>query len=200
MAKHSINLLQADLIPAQPLWTLNRVVAAWGVTLAVMLLWVVISEVLLSSAQSEQKKLSAINANAKAQVQKLESAVKNHKPSTKLLAELDKLKLLIANKSFLEKQLTDPTQTYVAGFSSAMTELSELHHRDISLSKVSINTEQLVFSGVARKPNVVPAWLAGFENSEFLSGKRFVNFSLKENEQNFIEFTVSSQPSAEEVQ
>jgi len=38
----------------------------------------------------------------------------------------------------------------------------------------------------------VPAWLAGFENSTFLSGKRFVNFVMKENEKSEIEFTVSS--------
>jgi hypothetical protein len=41
----------------------------------------------------------------------------------------------------------------------------------------------------------VPNWLSGFESSTFLSGKRFINFSLTENEQKLTEFVVSSAPS-----
>jgi len=37
MAKYSINLLQADLLPAKALWTLNRVIAVWLAALVVML-------------------------------------------------------------------------------------------------------------------------------------------------------------------
>ena len=50
----------------------------------------------------------------------------------------------------------------------------------------------MVFSGLTKNPQSVPAWLAGFENSTFLSGKRFINFVMQENEDQVIEFTVSS--------
>jgi hypothetical protein len=80
----------------------------------------------------------------------------------------------------------------VAGFASSMTELSLMHHKDISLQHVNITYQDLTFSGVARTPEAVPAWLAKFETSKFLSGKSFINFSLNENEQKLTEFLVSS--------
>lgn len=198
MAKYSINLLQAELIPVQPLWTLNRVAGVWGISLFIMLLWLIISSILLSSAVSKKNDLQRINTQNKAQLEKLELKVKNHKPDAKLVSRLANLKLVMANKTFLTKQLTDTSKTYVSGFSTAMTELSELHHKDISLHKVSIKQNQLVFSGVARSPSVVPSWLAGFERSQFLSGKRFVNFALSERDDSYTNFTVSSQNDVQE--
>lgn len=190
--KHSVNLLQPELIPIEPLWTLNRVALLWAIAFVVMLLWTIVSQIMLNSTQSEQKELNRTNKGYKAQVSQLEGAIKAHKPKRALLERLEKLKLLMANKSFMQKQLTDGSRTYVSGFSSAMTELSELHHKDISLQQVFINVDAIQFRGFARKPNVVPAWLAGFEKSQFLSGKNFVDFTLVEHENNYIEFTVSS--------
>lgn len=196
MAKHSINLLQAELIPVQPLWTLNRVAAVWGIAFFFMLLCFILGEVLLSFSLTEQQKLERINSQTSAQVTALEAKIKNHKADAKLVSHLDNVKFVMENKSFLIKQLTDKSQAYVSGFSTAMTELSDLHHKGISLNKVSINAEQITFSGLARTPSVVPSWLAGFERSTFLAGKRFVNFSLSESENNFTHFTVSSEKDA----
>ena len=92
----------------------------------------------------------------------------------------------------MHKQLTDPTKTYSAGFSSAMAELAALHDKNISLQHVNIGHGNMTFSGIARTPDAVPNWLSGFESSTFLSGKRFINFSLIENEQKLTEFVVSS--------
>ena len=99
---------------------------------------------------------------------------------------------MIANKQHLHQQLTDPAQTYSAGFSSAMAELAELHNNNISLQSVNIGNGNMTFTGIARTPDAVPNWLSGFESSTFLSGKRFINFSLTENEQQLTEFVVSS--------
>jgi len=96
------------------------------------------------------------------------------------------------NKKALYKELTDPSRTFVTGFAAAMTELASLHHKDISLQTVNINTQDMTFSGLARVPEAVPAWLAGFENSTLLSGKSFIHFKLSENEDKITEFVVSS--------
>jgi hypothetical protein len=77
-----------------------------------------------------------------------------------------------------------------------MTELSMMHHKDISLQHVNITYQDLTFSGVARTPEAVPAWLAKFETSKFLSGKSFINFSLNENEEKLTAFLVSSKVNA----
>lgn len=200
MAKHSINLLQAELIPVQPLWTLNRVAAVWGVAFFFMLLCLVVGETLLHFSLTEKDQLERINTQTTAQVAALEAKIKKHKADAKLVSDLENIKFVMENKRFLIKQLTDESQAYVSGFSMAMTDLSDLHHKDISLNKVSINTQKITFSGLARAPGAVPSWLAGFENSTFLAGKRFVNFSLSESENNFTHFTVSSENDASESQ
>jgi hypothetical protein len=76
-----------------------------------------------------------------------------------------------------------------------MTDLSEMHSKNISLQKVFIDSEQLTFSGVASTPGAVPAWLALFESSSILSGKVFSDFSLNNginNGNNVIQFVVST--------
>ncbi|MFT5636389.1 MAG: Tfp pilus assembly protein PilN [Cognaticolwellia sp.] len=195
MAKHSINLLQADLLPAQALWTLNRVVALWVTALVVMLALIFIVQLQVNNLNAEFATINSLNSAQASQLAKLESAISNNRQDTKLLKELNTIKLVIANKEYLHEQLTDPTKTYSAGFSSAMAELAELHDKNISLQRVNIGNGNMTFSGIARTPDAVPNWLSGFESSTFLSGKRFINFSLTENEQKLTEFVVSSAPS-----
>ncbi|MBA6389755.1 PilN domain-containing protein [Colwellia sp. BRX10-3] len=195
MAKHSINLLQADLLPAQALWTLNRVVTLWVTALVVMLALIFIVQLQVNNLNAEFATINSLNNAQVSKLAKLESAISNNRQDTKLLTELNTIKLVIANKEYLHEQLTDPTKTYSAGFSSAMAELAELHDKNISLQKVKIGNGNMTFSGIARTPDAVPNWLSGFESSTFLSGKRFINFSLTENEQKLTEFVVSSAPS-----
>ncbi|WP_077283903.1 PilN domain-containing protein [Cognaticolwellia aestuarii] len=192
MAKYSINLLQADLLPAKALWTLNRVIAVWLAALVVMLALIFIAQMQLSRLNAVFQAESALNNSLNIQQQSLESTISANRKDADLLAKINMVKLVIANKQHLHQQLTDPTQTYSAGFSSAMVELAELHNKNISLQRVNIGNGNMTFSGIARTPDAVPNWLSGFESSTFLSGKRFVNFSLTENEEQLTEFVVSS--------
>ena len=192
MAKYSINLLQADLQTVKALWTLKRVVALWGATLVVMLGLIFIVQLQVSHLTTEFSTAKSFNSQQKLQLQNLESAISNNRQDTELLAQLNTIKLVIANKQHLHQQLTDPTKTYSAGFSKAMEELAALHDNNISLQKVNISHGNMTFSGIARTPDAVPNWLSGFESSTFLSGQRFINFSLTENEQKLTEFVVSS--------
>lgn len=192
MAKHSINLFQADLLSAKALWTLNRVMGLWLAVLVVMLLLIGIAQLQLSTLSAELQQENLLNSTQKLQLQQLESTISANRKDTELLTKLNTVKLVIANKQHLHQQLTDPAQTYSAGFSTAMAELAELHDRNISLQRVNIGNGNMTFSGIALTPDAVPNWLSGFESSTFLSGKRFVNFSLTENEQKLTEFIVSS--------
>ncbi|ASP47416.1 PilN domain-containing protein [Cognaticolwellia beringensis] len=192
MAKYSINLLQADLLPKKALWTLNRVVTLWVVTLVVMLGLIFITQWQVSNLEADFEVIKSQNISQTSQLQNLESAISKNRQNTTLLTELNTIKLVIANKEHLHKQLTDPTKTYSVGFSSAMAELAALHNKNISLQRVNIGNGNMTFSGIARTPDAVPNWLSGFESSTFLSGKRFINFSLIENEQKLTEFVVSS--------
>lgn len=195
MAKHSINLLQADLLPTKALWTLTRVVTLWGIALVVMLGLIFITQWQVNSVKAELDTVKAINTAQTTELKSLELAISKNRQDTKLLTQLNTIKLVIANKEHLHQQLTDPSKTYSAGFSSAMVELSALHDKNISLQRVNIGYGNMTFAGLARTPDAVPNWLSGFESSTFLSGKRFINFSLTENEQKLTEFVVSSAPS-----
>ncbi|TWX72723.1 PilN domain-containing protein [Colwellia sp. C1TZA3] len=192
MAKYSINLLQADLQTVKALLTLKRVVALWAATLVIMLGLIFIVQWQVSNLTTQFTKEKSFNSQQKLQLKKLESAISNNRQDSGLLAQLNTIKLLIANKEHLHQQLTDPTKTYSAGFSKAMEELAALHDNDISLQSVNIGNGNMTFAGVARTPDAVPNWLSGFESSTFLSGQRFINFSLIENEQKLTEFVVSS--------
>jgi hypothetical protein len=192
MAKYSINLLQADLLPPKVLWTLNRVVSLWLVALTVMLILIFFVQLQVNSLNVEFQTVNSVNTNQTVQLKNLELDVAENHQDAELLAQLNTIKLVIENKQHLHQQLTDPAQTYSAGFSTAMVELAELHNKNISLQRVNIGNGNMTFSGLALTPDAVPNWLSGFESSTFLSGKRFINFTLSENEQQLTKFVVSS--------
>jgi Tfp pilus assembly protein PilN len=192
MAKNSINLLQQDLLPKQVLVTLPRVVMLWCLTLVFMLSWTFFNLYQVTELTAKYVALSQIKTNQDNQLAQLENKLKANRADVTVLEELAMLKIVLKNKSVLLNELTDRTHTSVAGFASSMTELSLMHHKDISLQHVNITYQDLTFSGVARTPEAVPAWLAKFETSKFLSGKSFINFSLNKNEQKLTEFLVSS--------
>jgi Tfp pilus assembly protein PilN len=196
MKKLSINLLQAELIPEQPLWTLKRVASLWAVTFILMFVWMIYSEYQLSQLTNDFNAVNQQQQNNETLLADLELQVRQNKADPLLQEKLATAKLLLVNKKALHKQLTDSSTTYAVGFSVAMTELSELHHRDVSLQKVTMNSENMTFSGIARKPEAVPAWLAAFDKATFLSGQSFKHFSLSEkeneNEDVVTQFTVSS--------
>jgi len=192
MAKNSINLLQKDLIPKQALVTLPRVAMLWSLVLVFMLSWAFLNDYQATQLNAKQQELFRIKANQDNLLAQLKDKLKTNQADSKVIEELAMLKHILKNKNVLLGELSDPTHTSVAGFASAMTELSAMHHKDISLQYVNITNQDLTFSGVARSPDAVPAWLAKFETSKFLSGKSFINFSLNENDQNLTEFLVSS--------
>jgi Tfp pilus assembly protein PilN len=196
MEKLSINLLQADLLPKNALVTLPRVAMVWVVTFTVMLSWSLLNHYQVNQLTVQNQKLSRIKINQDALLVQLETQIKANRADTKIIEELAMLKYFLKNKKVLHRELTDPSYTSVAGFASAMTELSSMHHKDISLEHVNITYQDLTFAGIARSPESVPAWLAKFEHSRFLSGKSFINFTLNENEQKLTEFVVSSKADA----
>ena len=105
MAKHSINLLQAGLLPTKALWSLNRVVAVWGITLVVMLGIIFIVQLQVNNVKAEFESVNSINTAKTTELKSLESAISNNRQDSKLLAQLNTIKLVIANKEHLHLSL-----------------------------------------------------------------------------------------------
>lgn len=195
--KHSINLFRPELIPAKPLWSLKRVLIVWALVTAIMVAWTVFSQHKLIQTDKRYAQLNNEKGALNQKLIELESELEAHKPENKLKEKIDLLALILNNKTQLHEELTDTTKTQVAGFAQSMTELSENHHKGISLSVVQINNNDMTFAGVTKKPQAVPVWLAGFETSTFLSGKKFINFVMQENDKKQIQFAVSSKADLE---
>lgn len=191
-AKHSINLLQAELFPETPLLTLPRVVGSWLGLLCIMIVWSVITDVNYNKSAEQYDGLLKEKQRKSQLVKSLETELKNRTVSPALTKKLESIKLVMLRKEALLARLTDSNETFAGGFVMAMNDLSAMHHKDIRLKNISINSTAMTFKGLARNPQAVPAWLAGFKKSRLLSGKSFVHFKLTKNEQNITEFIVSS--------
>lgn len=191
-AKHSINLLQAELFPEQPLLTLSRVALAWLALLVIMVVWAVVTEINYSQSAARYDGLLKEQQQKTKLANKLAAQVQNRQVSPALTQSLNTIKLVMQHKDALLTKLTDSNETFAGGFVMAMNDLSAMHHKDIRLQSISINANDMSFTGLARNPQAVPAWLAGFKQSRLLSGKAFVHFRLSQNEQNITEFSVSS--------
>ncbi|MEW6994113.1 PilN domain-containing protein [Colwelliaceae bacterium MEBiC 14330] len=190
--KHTINLLQAELFPQKPFLTLTRVMLAWGLSIVVMALWALLTEISYSESAATYDALLKDKQQKTQRVKSLEAQVQKRQVSAALTNELNSLQLVMRHKDALLTKLTNTNDTFAGGFVMAMNDLSAMHHKDIRLQTISINSTDMSFTGLARTPQAVPAWLAGFQKSRLLSGKAFVQFKLDKNEQNITEFVVSS--------
>ncbi len=190
--KHVINLLQAELLPQTPLLSLKRVVLIWGLTLVLMIMVMVIGQYQLTEAEHKNKQLKSEKTRQSTLQTDLAAQISKRRPDPRLVETLATLKFLITHKKAIYINLTDDSKTYVAGFAKAMTELADIHQRDISLQKIVIAHNDVSFTGVARSPDAVPLWMAGFKQASLLVGKSFTYFKLAENEQHYTEFVVSS--------
>jgi len=195
--KYSINLLQAELLPTVPLLSLKRVVSTWILVLVLMLMIIALGKYQLVGAAQKNAQLNNQKAQKVAQQSALSLKLSQRKTDPVLVEKLSTLKMLTNSKRVLHASLTDGSKTYVAGFAKAMTELAGIHQTNVSLNTISISHDQMSFSGLARTPDAVPLWMAGFRQASLLSGKHFTHFKLSENEQHLTEFVVSSKASVE---
>jgi len=190
--KYSINLLQAELLPKKPLLSLKRVVYLWAMVLVLMLMIMAIGQYKLINATKFSAQLKSEKTKKLAQQADLSLQLSQRKTDPALTEQLSTLKLLTQSKKVLHANLTDKSKTYVAGFAKAMTELADIHQANISLENIIISHDHISFSGLARTPESVPQWMAGFSQASLLSGKTFTHFKLTENKQHYTEFVVSS--------
>jgi len=190
--KTSINLLTNELLPEKKFLTLARMFEFWLIVFVAMVIWATINDHQYQSIVKQHQGLTKENKRQSTLVANLEKQFANRKADVALTDKLNIIKLLLQHKQALHSKLTDSKLTFVSGFAIAMDELSSLHHKDIRLQGINIRNDNMQFTGLATKPEAVPAWLDGFQQSRLLSGKSFVGFKLSKNEDNITEFVVSS--------
>jgi len=192
MNKHSINLLSDDLLPKADFLTLSRVVGLWLVVLVGSIMATVITSNSLTKEQSKYTQLVEEKDASDALLTNLEQQISSNRADGVLLDELEQLKTLVKMKSTVAKKLSDEVSDDAFGYSSTMSALADLHHRDISLNRVAIIDNEITFIGHAKDADSVPQWLSGLEKSDLLKGMKFSQFSLSESENKLTQFIVSS--------
>ncbi len=190
--KYTVNLFHKNLLPKKPFINLTRVIVFWFFILCCTLAWAFYLSVQSSDLLIEQKKLSTQENELKQLSLELENKIKNSKLDPILQNKLSAIKMLIANKRGLHAHLTNVKSVNSQGFSSAMTELSKYHYKDISLQQFSILPDGITFTGLAKSPEAIPLWLTGFEKSDFFSGRKFSQLSMSENENQQTVFSISA--------
>jgi Tfp pilus assembly protein PilN len=190
--KTSINLLKSELFPEKKRLTLVRMCALWLIALVLMVSWSIFNNYQYQNIVKQQQLLTKEKQRQSVLVTNLEKEITSKKADVALTDKLNTIKLLLQHKQALHTKLTDAKLIFVSGFATAMSELSTLHHKGIRLQGIHIRNDEMYFTGLARQPEAVPAWLDGFQQSQLLSGKSFVGFKLSKNDDNITEFVVSS--------
>jgi Tfp pilus assembly protein PilN len=190
--KHSINLLQAELYSKQALLTLSKVAIVWLVLLIIMISWALMTRLSFDQSASEHQALLQLKDQKQTLSDQLQKQLANKGVTPALLKTLDAKIAVLHRKKALFAKLTDSNQTFSGGFVMAMNDLSNMHNEGITIQTISIKGQGMEFTGVAKSPQDVPAWLNGFEKSSLLSGRGFANFELAQNEQGTTSFVVSS--------
>lgn len=192
MNKFTINLLQPELTPDKPLLTLPRVLSLWVLTFVLMLGAVFTLQINEQALAKESISLVEEKRQQENTLAQLQSQLASHKADSALNAKRDTLHTVIENKKTILAYLTNTEETYINGFAKAMSELANIHNRNVSLTEITISEQYVSFAGLARTAESVPAWLTNFDRSKVLSGRLFNHFQLSENDEKLIEFTVSS--------
>jgi len=192
LTKHSINLLQAELYPQKVLLNLNSLAFTWLGLLFIMMFWAFMTQLSFNQLANEHQTLVQIKNQKQAMSTQLQQQLVNKAISPELLKTVEAKKLLLYRKKALLSKLTDSSQTFSEGFVMAMNDLSSMHNEGITIQTISIKGQGMEFTGLAKSPQDVPAWLNGFEQSRLLSGQGFANFELAQNEQGITSFVVSS--------
>lgn len=192
MIKARINLLRDELVAVQTWLTLTNVVRAWAGSFLICVLITAYLNVNYSALNDQYSSLKKKNVQLSNQLEQFEDILNSRVVDPKKVDRLSRLKFIFQNKQVLHRQLTDQTQVRLRGFADVMTEISEYHNREVSLTSVKISDDSISMQGLARNADSVPLWLSGFQDSIFMAGKRFSEFNLSINEKGDTAFVVSS--------
>ena len=133
VAKHSINLLQAELFPEKALLSLPRMLIIWLSVLVLMVTWALVVEFNYNESAKNHAVLSQEKQQQSQLAKQLESQLQNRQVSPDLAQSLSTMKLVMRHKDALLHKLTDSNETFAGGFVMVMNDLSVMHHKDIRL-------------------------------------------------------------------
>ncbi|MCY7295279.1 PilN domain-containing protein [Alteromonas sp. a30] len=198
--KYRVNLFPEELKPKLDLFTLNFVFTLWGLLLGGM---VVANVYYQKEYDAAQLSTLATQQEYKAKTkmhQTLIQARENRKQDPKLLERVQELQKEEHDKYWLLTELQGRERLKNQGFSLLMKDLSNTHVRDVWLTRIVVNEDKVKMEGAALDSANVPKWVNKLKESDYFSGRSFAGARLYRNEDDRLNFVISSELSELSVQ
>lgn len=197
--KTRINLYSEQFRPQLDLLSLNFVLCLVGVLLLTL--------IGLGSWQGQQANKQASNlANQQVQVQQqqqqittISNALAARKPSVQLTANLAQLQQQLAAQKQLLAQLAGRQQHKTRGFAGLMATLAEASPKDLWLTDIQLQGNQLDLRGVTQDADALPRWVKQLGQSPYLKGTDFAGAHLYRDETQALRFILSSTTNAQDT-
>ena len=191
--KQFANLYLAELQPAREQLTLNRVAAALGGLLLVMIVvgfglnfYAGQQQILTQRLQHD---FSQVQQQLTAKQAELRVAMNN----PELEQKIENIEGKLGERQRLLQQMKLVTETSEVSFAKLLEDVARADVEAIWLQRIVVANNQLTLQGKTANPSALPQWLASFSAHASLSDRQFGVFELRDNEgSGALDFTVGS--------
>ncbi|WP_102794497.1 PilN domain-containing protein [Bowmanella denitrificans] len=189
--KFRVNLYPQELRPRYELITLSFVFCIW--ILAIGLVggsWWYASDQLAqwqSLDSSQEQRLQAERTNLRNQAQLM-----HQEPSETLAQRVVELQKQVALRQQILSLLQKQHQPN-GGYATLMLDLAKYHHEKVWLNRIRVVDDQLLLQGGTTEGSAVPDWLAQLAQSPNFQGQEFATIQLNRDEQDNLQFMLSSE-------
>lgn len=189
--KFRVNLYPQELRPRYELITLSFVFCIWILAIGLVGgIWWYASDQLVqwqSLDSSQEQRLQAERTNLRNQAQLM-----HQEPSETLAQRVVELQKQVALRQQILSLLQKQHQPN-GGYAALMLDLAKYHHDKVWLNRIRVVDDQLLLQGGTTEGNAVPDWLAQLAQSPNFHGQEFATIQLNRDEQDNLQFMLSSE-------
>lgn len=196
--KQSINLYTDELRPVVLRLSLTRsLLVALGLVLVLVITWVVLQS-LASDNNAQAERVNEQLQQLQQQQVQLQNQVQQKNPDQQLVQQADDLSRRIQQQMELNDRLVNLESRQLIAPQQLMRELQSIDMEGLWLTEFGISDGRIHLHGKALKGNLIPTWMARFDNETVLSKSRFSVVDLSQDEQDNQTFSLASERGADE--
>lgn len=196
--KQSINLYTDELRPVVLRLSLTRsLLVALGLVLVLVIAWVVLQS-LASDNNAQAERVNEQLQQLQQQQVQLQNQVQQKNPDQQLVQQADDLSRRIQQQMELNDRLVNLESRQLIAPQQLMRELQSIDMEGLWLTEFGISDGRIHLHGKALKGNLIPTWMARFDNETVLSKSRFSVVDLSQDEQDNQTFSLASERGADE--
>ena len=196
--KQSINLYTDELRPVVLRLSLIRsLFVALGLVIVLLVSWLVLNN-LASDKMAQAEDANQQLVQLQQQQSQLQAQVQQKQPDQQLVQQVDDLNRRIQQQNQLNARLTNLQSRQLIAPQQLMNELQRIDMDGLWLTEFGISDGRINLHGKATKGNLIPLWMARFDDHNVLSESRFSVVDLSQDEQNNQTFSLASERGSDE--